>query len=318
MIRRPPPRQSAEFPAYLRSLHGRAQELAVTLHRLHGNINHTMHNQAAMQNWPALLSQFALLSSQIQTLYDELNNNPQSWSARLHSSNSLIQPCVPSFNPSAALRIKPLPEWEEVESRAYEGWKKSEEKDYSALQLRDQINDYNEACAKLARLAQTAAALPPPRAAPLVTPGVASAAATAVPSPTLSPVPPVPSSAAAAGPGTAAVRRGAAVLDDAAQARHDESELQRTLTAMFLGTQLRQTQQLTQHSHSPTPIPHQHQHQRSMTADNGATRPMQHQPTTPPLMHGRSSPSPQPPQSAAAQSRPPMHGIAQPPPPASR
>lgn len=86
------------------------------------------------------------------------------WSSRLHSSLSLCVPLSPLYNPAASLRIKPTEESDLFEKEAFDAFLATPElADYSALELRDQINDFNASVLKLGRFCQQAAALPLPR-----------------------------------------------------------------------------------------------------------------------------------------------------------
>lgn len=115
-------------------------------------------------NWPRLLSQFAILCSQLQTLYDELLTNERMWSSRLHASLALTHPLSASYNPATTLRVKPTAEADQFEQVAFEAFLADKDlAEYSAVELRDQINDFNAAALKLGRFAAQAAALPLPR-----------------------------------------------------------------------------------------------------------------------------------------------------------
>lgn len=86
------------------------------------------------------------------------------WSSRLHSSLALTHPLAATYNPATTLRVKPTSEADLFEQSAFDAFRADPElAEYSAVELRDQINDFNAAALKLGRFAAQAAALPLPR-----------------------------------------------------------------------------------------------------------------------------------------------------------
>lgn len=231
-----------EFYSYLRALQTRAMDISQTIAKLQ------LRERAP--HWPRLLSQFAVLTSQLQTLYEELLTTERSWSGRLHSSLSLFHPLSPHYNPATALRIKPVLEIEELERECFEQFLKDEAiEEYSARELRDQINDFNAAALKLARWNAQAAAIPLPREPPVF--AATAAAASAAASSTGGVAAPAATAAS-----TAPIRRREDID------RSEDAELQKTLASMFTGRQTKlepaQTQQPSQHHPPPVPAPTGH------------------------------------------------------------
>lgn len=237
-----------DFYLYLRSLQTRAMDISQTISKLQ------LRERAP--HWPRLLSQFAVLTSQLQTLYEELLTTERSWSGRLHSSLSLFHPLSPHYNPATALRIKPVLEIEELERSCFEQFAKDEAlEEYSARELRDQINDFNAAALKLARWNTQASAIPLPREPPVFAATAAAASAASYRSGGVAAPASSPAAAAASASPAAPVRRREDID------RSEDAELQRTLASMFTGRQtkleppVQQTQQPMQQQHHPQPAP---------------------------------------------------------------
>jgi hypothetical protein len=222
-----------EYNMYLRTLQTRARDISHSISRLH------LRERAP--NWPRLLSQFSAIASQMQALYDELLTSERSWPARQHAAASLFHPLSPQYNPSSSLRVKPVLELETLEQSCFSAFLADANlSDISAADLRDEINEFNEAAIKLARWSQQANALPLPK-----DPGGVAAAAAGVNVTAAVSSAAMPASAAHAA--TAARRL--------AEERAEEAELQRSLAAMFCG---RQTKPQTAHDPFPQPSLPQH------------------------------------------------------------
>lgn len=154
--RRAAPKPADEFHAYIRALQTRATDISQSLAK--------MQLREKSPNWPRVLSQFAVLCGQLQTLYDELLTSERCWSSRLHSSTTLCQPISHLYNPATTLRIKPTSEAEEFETNAFQAFiDDADLTQYSAVELRDQLNDFNAAVLKLSRWSTQAASLPLPK-----------------------------------------------------------------------------------------------------------------------------------------------------------
>lgn len=170
-------------------------------------------------NWPRVLSQFGVLCGQVQTLYDDLLLEERSWSSRLHSSQTLIQPLSHLFNPSTALRTKSTQEAETFELDAFQQFLQDQElKDYSAIELRDQLNDFNAAVLKLSRWVAQASSLPLPKDPPTT---ILPSTSTSTPGTSNPPIP-LP------------------VRSKADTDRIEELILQQTMASMMTGRQTRQ------------------------------------------------------------------------------
>jgi len=140
---------SAIDDAYLHQIRMRAADLSSSL-------NNLINTQQHQQQWTDKLPKLSIITTQIQTLYEELFTNPQFELSRSAASACLVYPLVSGYSPVEQLRIKPIPEIEQQQLTVLQRFNQTIDpitgltnEGLTGEEIASRLNDYNAGCLEL-------------------------------------------------------------------------------------------------------------------------------------------------------------------------
>ncbi|CEO97903.1 Mediator of RNA polymerase II transcription subunit 8 [Plasmodiophora brassicae] len=126
--------------AYLRGLRADAAELSVALSKVN------LEGPGPERQWPALLSQFLLITSKLSSITQDLIG---SGIERELASGFVFVPTVDNFDPAQLIRVKPITEVEDQAQARLAEFDRDDDMERDDITLSDRLQEFASSCSEV-------------------------------------------------------------------------------------------------------------------------------------------------------------------------